>query len=205
VHFCPRGGPPRIPPFRLSRHPRYSLGCVRASFGGCGPPALPVSSPCRRLTGMVPLRAEAHEDLERSMGGPGPMAQDLSACASALAFATRSGWSEGTVLSLSHASGTHRRPVSLARAHAREGILSWPAVSTSLRALPCTRALALISPARYPIFHPMRAGTRARRARARHRKRDTFPGRSPEKTRGPGRISGLSPGRRRYTPAAAGV
>ena len=55
-HPPPRGRPPRIPPFRLSGHPRYSLGCLTGSLGGCGRPALPPSSPSRWLGGMVPLR-----------------------------------------------------------------------------------------------------------------------------------------------------
>ena len=68
---CPRGGTARTLPLRLSHHPRYSLGCVRGSFGGTVPPALPPSSPFRWLGGMVPLRAVTFSGLERSRGGPG--------------------------------------------------------------------------------------------------------------------------------------
>ena len=74
----PRGGPPRIPPLRLTAHLRYSLRWLLGSLGGCGPPALPVTSPFRCVTGMVPLRYCLTEGLERSRGGPGPLAQDLS-------------------------------------------------------------------------------------------------------------------------------
>jgi len=94
--FAKKGGRERKPVLGVHRpafphsgsrtHPRYSLGWPRASFGGCGAPALPLRSPFRCRRGMVPLRAVTSQRLERSRGESRPMAAPLSACASHLAF-----------------------------------------------------------------------------------------------------------------------
>jgi len=69
---------PAFPRSASWAHLRYSLRWPGGSLGGCGPPALALTSPVGRLRAMVPLRAVADEGLERSRGGPPPLAVDLS-------------------------------------------------------------------------------------------------------------------------------